>query len=199
MKKGIFTCCLALLASAGLSSISFAEEAYRQRDVVPITSITRISVNSLGRQANGDSGGATISANGRLVAFTSRASNLVDGDTNGTQDVFIKNLSTGVVRRVSTTRSGEQANSYSRWAVISPDGTKVLFASSATNLVPDDTNRGVDLFIKNIGNGSIQRVNTTTAGGASSAHCRGRVVFSGWQSGGLFDGCIRFDRRGYKF
>src|SRR5438046_4057731 len=76
----------------------------RTRDVT-----TRVSVGARGRQANGPSGGPAISANGRYVAFTSLASNLVRGDTNGMSDVFVRDLRTGRTVRASVTSRGAQA------------------------------------------------------------------------------------------
>src|SRR6185295_18074399 len=73
-------------------------------------STVRVSVDSSGNQSNGDSGTAWASANGRYVLFDSNATNLVSGDTNGASDVFLKDLQTGSVTRVSTDSSGTQGN-----------------------------------------------------------------------------------------
>jgi hypothetical protein len=68
----------------------------------------RVSTDANGAQGNGDSFNPSISADGRYVAFESLASNLVPGDTNGTQDVFVRDLLTGTITRVSTDASGNQ-------------------------------------------------------------------------------------------
>ena len=107
----------------------------------------RVSVGPGGRQADDGSGGAAISADGRFVAFGSDASNLVRGDTNGFQDVFVRDLLAGVTRRVSV-GSGGQGNSFSSTAAISPDGRSVAFTSFASNLVAGDTNGVSDVFVR---------------------------------------------------
>lgn len=89
-----------------------------------------------GVQPNLPSDLATVSADGRFVAFTSRATNLVPNDTNGTQDVFLKDRQTGAVTLVSKSTAGVQANSTSVCPVISADGRYVAFECFASNLHP---------------------------------------------------------------
>jgi Tol biopolymer transport system component len=88
-----------------------------------------------------------LSANGRYAAFTSRAANLVQGDTNGTSDVFVHDLWTGRTIRVSLTVNGTEANGDSFVSGISADGRVVAFTSLADNLVPGDTNHRRDVFV----------------------------------------------------
>jgi Tol biopolymer transport system component len=109
--------------------------------------MTRVSVSSSGEEGNGNSSEASVSANGRYVAFHSSASNLVPGDTNGTWDVFVHDRVTGQTSRVSVSSSGEQGNGNSYEANISPDGRYVAFGSAASNLVPGDTNGTPDVFV----------------------------------------------------
>src|SRR4051795_13288550 len=90
---------------------------------------TRASVDGSGTQGNDESTGASISANGRFVAFGSFASNLVPGDTNGTCDVFVRDLQTGATGRVSVDGAGSQANGCSGAPAISNDGRFVAFSS----------------------------------------------------------------------
>jgi Tol biopolymer transport system component len=92
----------------------------------------------------------SISADGRFVAFSSFADNLVAGDTNGTYDVFVKDLQTGTITRVSTDSAGTQGNSASLNPPISADGRFVAFDSEASNLVADDTNGHRDVFVKDL-------------------------------------------------
>jgi Tol biopolymer transport system component len=131
---------------------------------------TRVSVGSDGRQANGSSGFATISANGRYVAFSSMASNLVAGDTNRLSDVFVRDLATGKTRRVSVSSRGRQArcnlnSCESTEPALSADGRYVAFVSSATNLVPGDTNRLADVFLRDLRTGKTRRVSVSSRGG----------------------------------
>jgi Tol biopolymer transport system component len=119
---------------------------------------TRVSVSSAGAEASAagfrrsDRGSMFmsrpfLSANGRYAAFTSRAANLVQGDTNGTSDVFVHDLWTGRTIRVSLTVNGTEANGDSFVSGISADGRVVAFTSLADNLVPGDTNHRRDVFV----------------------------------------------------
>lgn len=119
----------------------------------------RVSVGPGGRQANGwGSFGAAMSASGRYVAFGSYASNLVAQDTNGVTDVFVRDLLSGVTRRVSVGPGGRQGNLGSLVQAISGDGHHVAFASSATNLVSGDTNEMLDIFVRDVLSGATRRV-----------------------------------------
>jgi WD40-like Beta Propeller Repeat len=150
----------------------------------------RVSVASNGAQATGDQwsnfGGLAISADGRFVAYTSNVANLVSGDTNGVEDVFVHDLQTGTTRRVSVSSNGAQANDSSGSSDISGDGHLVLFGSGATNLVSGDTNNASDVFLHNLLTGGTTRVSISSNeeqaddsshGGAMSADGR-YVAFS---------------------
>ena len=117
-----------------------------------------------GTQANGDSASPAISADGRYVAFGSDASNLVPGDTNGTSDVFVRDLRSGTTQRVSVATDGTQANGDSDSPAISADGRYVAFASYASNLVPGDTNGTADVFVRDLRSGTTRRVSVATDG-----------------------------------
>ncbi len=137
--------------------------------------VTRISTDASGAQAvSGGSMAPTFSADGRYVAFVSNATNLVAGDTNATFDVFVKDLQSGSITRVSTDSSGAQGGVYSLSPVFSPDGRYVAFQSAAANLVAGDTNSNEDLFLKDLQSGAITRINTDSSGaqavGGSSSH-----------------------------
>lgn len=106
-----------------------------------------VSVSDTGADGDGPSEGPSISEDGRFVAFTSAAANLVSGDTNGVTDVFVRDRAMRRTTRVSLTHDGREANGPSRAASISDDGQRVVFSSSATNLVPDDTNLKEDVFV----------------------------------------------------
>ena len=112
---------------------------------------TLVSVSSSGGQGNGGSVVPSISADGRFVAFSSQASNLVSGDTNGTIDVFVRDRQTGQTTLVSVSSSGEQGNGGSGKPSISADGRFVAFSSQASNLVSGDTNAIDDIFVRDLG------------------------------------------------
>jgi hypothetical protein len=125
----------------------------------------RVSTDSSGAEGYSDSDGSPlISADGRYVAFSSPASNLVAGDTNGAWDVFVKDTLTGSTRRVSTDSSGAEGNDTSRYPCISSDGRYVAFESVASNLVADDTNGASDIFVKDTLTGATRRVSTDSSG-----------------------------------
>ena len=108
---------------------------------------TRVSVNSTGNQGNIGSFNPSISADGRFVAFDSLADNLVATDTNSTRDIFVRDIQTNTITRVSVNSSGNQGNFGSISAVISADGRFVAFESNASNLVAGDTNGTSDIFV----------------------------------------------------
>src|SRR2546430_2734284 len=108
----------------------------------------RVSVNSHRAQANGESFAASISADGRFVAFLSSGSNLVGGDANGAGDGFVRDRKAGKTRRVSVDSHGAQGNAASFPPSISADGRFVAFTSLANNLVAGDTNSASDIFAR---------------------------------------------------
>lgn len=109
---------------------------------------TRVSVASDGTQGNDSSRLPSISANGRYVTFTSDASNLVSGDTNGLTDIFVHDQLTGETTLISITSTGAQGNAASYASSISADGRYVVFTSQASNLIPVDANDFIeDIFV----------------------------------------------------
>jgi Tol biopolymer transport system component len=125
---------------------------------------TRVSVATGGGQANFDSFDPSISADGRYVAFTSDATNLVSGDTNGAWDIFVHDRQTGQTTRVSVATGGGQANLASLDPSISADGRYVAFVSAATNLVSGDTNNVADIFVHDRQTGQTTRVSVASDG-----------------------------------
>lgn len=131
-------------------------------------SISRVSTDLANVLANGASSAPAISSDGRFVAFTSDASNLVSGDANGMTDVFVKDLQTGGITRVSSDSSSGEANGSSLAPSMSADGRYVAFASDATNLVNGDSNGATDVFVKDTLTGGIVRVSTDSSDGPSN-------------------------------
>ncbi len=133
----------------------------------------RVSVSSTGAQTEPftHSFGGPVSANGRFVAFVSSASNLVDGDTNGVEDIFLRDRVSGQTQRVNVSSTGNQAivgnpsfDPFSAVAGMSASGRFVVFDSSASNLVPGDTNDGVDVFVRDTVSGHTERVSVSSNG-----------------------------------
>jgi hypothetical protein len=121
----------------------------------------RASVRSQGGQVNGYSSLASISADGRLVAFVSVGKNLT-GDRFGRPQVFVHDRHTGKTRRASVSSSGTPA--YAGQSVISANGRFVAFASTATNLAGADTNGKSDVFVHDRKTGKTQRVSVRSDG-----------------------------------
>ena len=197
-------------------------------DAIHAVSISRVSVASDGTEADDKSVYPVISSDGRYIAFTSIADNLVSGDTNGESDAFVHDMNTGETKRISVdsdenqvcessailydidmsndgryitygaygsvdvdmyyilvrdmvteetklisvSSDGELADESSSYTKISPDGRYVVFASDATNLVPNDTNGARDIFMHDIQTGETVRISVasdgTQANGSSS-------------------------------
>ena len=150
----------------------------------------RVSLSSTGAQGNSGSTGVAISANGRYVAFSSRTSNFVAGDTNGREDVFVRDRMTGTTRRVSVRSSGGQANGHSYGAAVSSTGRYVAFYSHASNLVTGDTNGVTDVFVRDRTTGTTRRVSVRSNGAQANSEsyvesisADGRyVLFTSWAS-----------------
>jgi len=131
----------------------------------------RVSVSRVGGQGNGGSEGASMSADGRYVAFHSGASNLVLGDANRQMDVFVRDRQKGVTERVSVASDGTQGNLSSVCASISADGRFVAYASHASKLVPGDTNDVSDVFVHDRQTGVTERVSVSSAGTQGNGDC----------------------------
>lgn len=140
----------------------------------------RVSVDSNGFEGNHGSDGARISADGRFVAFTSAATNLVSGDTNGYGDVFVHDCQAGTTTRVSVDTSGIESNGPSFVGSISADGCFVAFHSYATNLVLNDTNAAADVFVHDRQTGRTEQVSVDSAGIGGNDSCSyGRISADG--------------------
>jgi hypothetical protein len=126
---------------------------------------SRVSVDSNGVEGNDHSGNSiNISADGRFIVFSSTASNLVDADANGVEDIFVHDTQAATTQRVSVSSNNVEANDDSRIPSISADGRYVAFASSASNLVDDDTNNADDIFIHDLQSSTTVRIVSTSSG-----------------------------------
>ena len=124
---------------------------------------TRVSVDSNGNQSNGNSFEPSISADGRYVAFTSDATNLVPDDTNGDADIFVHDMQTNTTTRISVDSNGTQSDSNSYEASISGDGRYVAFTSVATNLVADGASN-IGIFVHDMQTNTTTRVSVDSNG-----------------------------------
>ena len=101
------------------------------------------------------------SPDGLWVAFTSRARTLVPGDTNGVADIFLRSVTGQQTTRVSVAADGTQADGASQSPGVSAGAQRIVFASSATNLVPGDTNGLRDVFLVVRASGQVVRLSET--------------------------------------
>jgi Tol biopolymer transport system component len=141
-----------------------------------VADVTQVDVSSSEVPASGFSSDPAMSGNGRFVVFTSDASNLVSGDSNGETDVFLRNHTAGTTRIVS--RAGAPANGASYDASVSNDGRFVVFTSEATNL--DGGGAGPDVFLRDMTTGTVTRIGNGVARARLSAN--GRYV-TYWSDG----------------
>ncbi|MFN0241692.1 MAG: hypothetical protein ACKVWV_02270 [Planctomycetota bacterium] len=125
---------------------------------------TRASVDSFGAQGNFASFRASISGDGRFVAFDSVATNLVVGDTNGASDIFVRDRQTSRTGIVSVSSAGIYGNENSADPSISGDGHYVAFHSRATNLVAGELNADEDVFVHDRFTQVTTRESTTSGG-----------------------------------
>ncbi len=146
--------------------------------------LERVSVSSAAAEGDGDSGAASVSNDGRYVAFESAATNLVVGDTNNQQDVFLRDRVLNTTLRVTVGTGGAQANGLSRKPHVSADGLFVAFESDATNLVTADTNGVRDVFIYSILSQAITRLSDT--GSAQGNGVSERLILSDTSQFGIF-------------
>ncbi len=138
------------------------------RDLVT-NGLTRASVAAGGGNGDADSISPSISGNGRFVAFLSSASNLVAGDGNGLDDLFVRDLRSGVTVRASVAVGGGDPNGATLIRPsISADGAHVAFSSGASNLVAGDGNNSNDVFARHLVTATTTRVTVDTSGGDSN-------------------------------
>jgi Tol biopolymer transport system component len=128
----------------------------------------RVSVSSSGKQVKGNSVNPIVSASGRIVAFESKARDLVPGDTNGGSDVFVRDRKNGETVRISVSSAGRQASGGSADPFISHSGRYVAFESVASNLVPKDTNGTKDVFLRDLIKKSTEIISLASGGKAAN-------------------------------
>lgn len=141
------------------------------RDVVAGVT-ARVSVDGAGGDANGASFNPSISADGRYVAFWSKASDLVVDDRNGRPDAFVRDVATRRTTRVSVDTAGGDGDGHSYGAAISATGRYVAFSSDSSDLVEDDGNGFFDVFVRDMRTGRTTRVSVDAAGGDSNGTSR---------------------------
>ena len=139
--------------------------------------IQLVSIGLGGASANGDTEQVAMSANGRFVAFTSNAPDLVSGDTNGIEDVFVRDMVTGEIKRISASTAGVEGDGASGRPDISADGNVIVFESNATNLVSTpDLNGYTDIYRHDLALGVTTRVSVTLSSSETDGESTDPVV-----------------------
>ncbi|MGB5962043.1 MAG: DUF4347 domain-containing protein [Coleofasciculaceae cyanobacterium] len=155
-------------------------------------STRRVSLSSNGTQSNSASFDASISANGRYIAYSSNANNLVSGDTNGETDIFLYDTVANTTRRVSVSSNDTQGDGRSLNPSISADGRYVAFSSSSRNLV-DTRTFGSEVFVHDTLTNTTRLVSIATdgtpgGGSTPSISADGRYVAFESNAGNLVSG-----------
>jgi len=170
-----------VLFQSAATNLTGASNGIRQLYVKTLANGIVRMVSSSAAGVAGD--GATyhkpvFSADGTKVLFTSNAGNLVPGDTNGAADVFEKNLTTGAIRRLSTSSTGAQGDFGGSDGRYSPDRKSIVFLSYSTNLIATDTNGYTDVFVKELATGKVRRVSLTWDHKQTNDNSGENVVYS---------------------
>ncbi|WP_237154451.1 TolB family protein [Oryzibacter oryziterrae] len=131
----------------------------------PVASVVRVSTKANGGQVFAESQSPKISPDGKQVVFSSLASNLVAGDTNGRSDIFLKTLSNNAIKLISTSSAGVKGNNSSYGPVFSPDGKKVAFYSFARNFDGGKNPLFIeDVYVKDLVSGKLTLVSKSKSG-----------------------------------
>ncbi len=138
----------------------------------------RVSVGTGGVQSDGPSTSGYISADGRWITYRSAASNLVDGDTNGVEDLYLFDTVTRATLRVSVGIGDVQANAASFAGGLSADGRWITYTSGASNLVAGDTNGAWDVFLYDTVGRTTSRVSVAAGDVQGNGASRGRAISS---------------------
>jgi Tol biopolymer transport system component len=149
----------------GAGTTNGSEDVYVYDRVA--NTLRRVTTSTTGNDANGKSGEPQVSPDGTHVSFYSRASDLVPGDTV-TQDVFVADVATLTIRRVSVKPDGGTSNGASGGADVSNDGRYVSFNSDASDLVVADGNAKGDVFVRDMQTATTTRESVSATGGEAN-------------------------------
>jgi Tol biopolymer transport system component len=150
-------------------------------------SIVQVSIGTNGSAADGISSEPSISANGQYVAFSSTADNLVAGDTNKAQDIFVRDLQLGTNILVSVATNGTAFGNLASYSpMISSDGRYVLFRSYAKNLISGTFNANENLFLRDLVSGRTYQLSSNVVYAASMTPDGRFVAFSEYFAGSIY-------------
>jgi len=141
-----------------------------------LNTISLVSVHTDGTQGDSSSAPITVSSDGRFVVFSSGATNLVDDDTNGVTDLFLRDMQAETTERINVSSAGVEADALANGGSISGDGRYIVFDSEATNLAPGDV-AGRDVFLRDTQLDTTIKVNHRSDGPeASNGHSQGAAI-----------------------
>ena len=126
--------------------------------------LTLVSATQGGTKGNGDSDDPVLSPDGTQVAFDSTSTNLDPADTDPIPDIYVKDLVTGALTLASTTQAGVKGDGYSQGPSLSADGGVVAFRSQSDNLNVNDADTTQDIYVKDLGSGTLILASTTEGG-----------------------------------
>ena len=124
-------------------------------------STSRVSVSSTGTESDGESFAPALSGDGRYVAYVSHATNVVPGDANATEDIYVHVRQSRTTRRISVSSAGAEANGRSLSPAITADGRYVAFGSFASNLVPSGAS---GIFVRDLRENRTDLASVTSTG-----------------------------------
>lgn len=152
--------------------------------------VKRVGESAPGVAGNGGTSGAALSGDGKWVAYSSDATDLVPGDDNGKYDDFIENVATGAKERVSVRSDEQQANQNSFGPAIDGDGCLIAFSSSATNLVVGAELAGTKVFVRDRCHGETEVASVSSGGVVATASPSPGISLDGcavaFRTGGIF-------------
>lgn len=127
--------------------------------------LVRVSVSATGEEAQGSFfyDDIVFSPDGTMVMFSSVLTGIVPGDTNNAQDIFLKNLVTGSIERISVDTNGQQLQWSSSQPFFSADGTKIGFTTGGA-VLPSDTNNADDIYMRDLTTGVVSRLTVDVSG-----------------------------------
>jgi len=131
--------------------------------------VTLASTADDGTKSNGMTLSVTLSADGTHVAFSTTATNLAEGDTDNFEDVYVKDLATGELRQASTNEGAKDSYLLGEPPSLSADGTRVAFATTATNPSEGDTDREPDVYVRDLSTGKLILVSAADDGTKSNS------------------------------
>lgn len=161
----------------------FASDTNAKSDIVmytvATTAIAQISKDSGGLATDGNSMNPAVSADGKKIAYSSIATDIVASDTNSYSDIFYYDVTLGTTIRVSKANDGTQGNERSYFPAISANGRYVAFESDATNLLASsaDTNAVADVFVYDTTTNTISRVSVASGGTQSNGTSGGSIDY----------------------